>query len=63
MEDIENYKSWEYSPVTHKGWEFKDDCTEYMQTVFIPFWFPETENLSAFFLLGFSFTFKTKILI
>ena len=31
--------------VTHKGWDFKDDCTEFIVSVFLYLRFPASLNL------------------
>ena len=30
---------------THKGWDFRDDCTDYILYVSLHSWFPATTNL------------------
>ena len=31
--------------VTHKGWDLRDDCTDYILCVSLHSWFPATTNL------------------
>ena len=36
--------------VTHKGWDFRDDCTEFIMSVSFYLWFPATVNLLRYFI-------------
>ena len=35
-----------FCTVTHKAWDFQDDCTEFIWSVSLYVWFPSTVNLS-----------------
>ena len=35
--------------VTHKGWDFRDDCTEFIKLVFLHSGFLEDQKLADFY--------------